>query len=413
MGRQGEWDDDELERLRISLEERAERAVDSAWELIVSPPPNEQLRTDLLQDPDLVTPERIVEIVGEADPTDTTNLLNDDKLVCLSISSEPEGYVVRARELDLRMRYFGPQVEFLTPNRMLVHGLVFDALAKVFSPVIRIETSEPRKATARIRAGGLVLREDSPARVDESSILMPLIRRNERSGRPKQITLVDWTFLTVEKKEGSVLDCKIHTTWNNPLGGRSSMRIQKIALGIKPVHDHGALELVSQGEPSVPLEGYEILAKDPFVEDSEAVNLGATDWRGRLDVPRSDHLLRILYVTNGGENLVRLPMVPGYNLISRTEMPNDEVRLEAEAFIRGVQVELIDLVARREILAQRIRKRLQEAELDQAQLLLDEFRKLTTSTELLARMDSKFGGLSSNNRRTRAKSAPCSPARES
>jgi hypothetical protein len=73
-----------------------------------------------------------------------------------------------------------------------------------------------------------------------------------------------------------------------------------------------------------------------------------------------------------------LPIVPGMEAEVVADVRNDDQRLQAEGFIRGLQEELIDLVTRREVLMARIRSRLEEKEYDEAEKLLDELRTLET-----------------------------------
>ena len=62
----------------------------------------------------------------------------------------------------------------------------------------------------------------------------------------------------------------------------------------------------------------------------------------------------------------------------------------------ALQGRVTDLVARREILAARIRKRLTEGKFDDAELLLDEYRGLQSRDELIKDVDAQQGRIADN-----------------
>jgi hypothetical protein len=172
----------------------------------------------------------------------------------------------------------------------------------------------------------------------------------------------------------------------NPLVGRISASVVKMALKVRPRGQTTKIQLLSRDETPVPLEGYEIFAKKPLPKDSEVKNmakrLGLTDWRGIIEVQRDDLPLRLLYVKNGTYLMARLPVVPGYEETQSVELPSDDKRLEAEAFVKGMESTVMDLVARREILTARIRRRIGEGKLDQARELLEEIKSFQTKDDL-------------------------------
>jgi hypothetical protein len=79
---------------------------------------------------------------------------------------------------------------------------------------------------------------------------------------------------------------------------------------------------------------------------------------------------------------------------------DDDARLAAEGYIDALSSRALDLVARREILAARIRARLKEGQLDEAQQLLDEFRRLETRSDLSRDLDAYRQQLTSDDKLT-------------
>ena len=63
--------------------------------------------------------------------------------------------------------------------------------------------------------------------------------------------------------------------------------------------------------------------------------------------------MRLIYVKHGAHLLARLPMVPGLATSEEAVLPSDDKRMETEAFVKGMESTVMDLVARREILRAR------------------------------------------------------------
>jgi hypothetical protein len=90
---------------------------------------------------------------------------------------------------------------------------------------------------------------------------------------------------------------------------------------------------------------------------------------------------------NGSQLLARLPIVPGQDQRLTADLMDDDGRLQAEGAVAAMHSRALDLVARREILASRFRTRLKEGKLDEAQELLDQFRRLESRADLSRSFD--------------------------
>jgi hypothetical protein len=160
-----------------------------------------------------------------------------------------------------------------------------------------------------------------------------------------------------------------------------------------------------RGEVSVPLAGIEVYAKNPPApptagqtaeqrQEAERQNpprlLGITDWRGRLTLSSDTPQLQLMYIRNGGLLLARLPMLIGLDSELRAEIPDDNPRLQAEGFVKGMNGEITDLVVQRNLLQIRFRRRIEEGKLDEAQKLLEEFRGLKSMNELQRMLDQQM-----------------------
>lgn len=434
---------------------------------------------------------------------------NYDKIFFLridSVSSRPSVSVV---ECETLMRYFGrPLTEEFASSRDLpiVAG---HAVTEAFSPVVRIEEAGTSSANGLIRASGLIQNPESSALVRLGDLLMPMIRKNDRNGKPIMIGALDWAYLyTVSppvalndwvklaasgETKGEVLsndtdvdpgdqvdvamvngqrarvgrsyDVKIDPADENAIGtvvftdlekgkftftpgdgfpgqvtfeyaaadkygnmdkanvqiggekpkpevappakpiqrtikmmyysgragglqGRRNSRTFRIALRVKPRGDHTLLRLHAKGEPDFPLIGYEIYQKELTSKSMEFV--GRTDWNGRLLISKTDDPLRLMYVKNGGAVLARLPMVPGLTRKEVADLSGDDMRLQAEAYIRGVQNAIVDLVAIRRLLAARVKLRLQRGQYKEAEELVILLREQPSAERLSNDMTAKL-----------------------
>jgi hypothetical protein len=97
--------------------------------------------------------------------------------------------------------------------------------------------------------------------------------------------------------------------------------------------------------------------------------------------------LLLLYVKSGETALAKLPYVPGMSDVDVVELPDDNLRLQAEAFIRGFQGEILDQIGLRNLLAARIRLLLKDVDknkdnLDKAAKVVEELRALKNFNEM-------------------------------
>jgi hypothetical protein len=190
----------------------------------------------------------------------------------------------------------------------------------------------------------------------------------------------------VKKRDVSRLECEPHTGVRFPITGRNSARTERFALAVRAAGESTMVRLRTNEKPPQPLSGYDVFAKDPKSEKVELI--GRTDWRGTMELPKHvDSPLRVVYVKNGGSLLARLPTVPGHEPEMVVDLTPDDKRLQAEGFVAGVQAVLTDLVAQRELYAKRIRSRLSEGKINEAQKLLEEFKALPTRDDVQKLLD--------------------------
>jgi len=280
--------------------------------------------------------------------------------------------------------------------------VIFDSISTAFMPITRIENVLDKDVRVRVRAIGvceiaernvegaweLSQNTGSPAWIDDDEILMPVVLRKDRRGNLDNISTVDWTFLSILERSGPNLNCTTHAMRRAPLGGRTGGRTERLGLCVRAPDRQTRLELLSNDKERIPLPDLEIYSRNPDTpKDQESEFIGKTDWRGEIVIPPNDDPIRILFVKSGRRGLARVPMVPGLYDQQQTTMPNDEKRLYAEGITRGLFNELMDNVARRQLIAERFRIALENNNLEKASELVKELRDVPDANNFKRRLN--------------------------
>jgi hypothetical protein len=372
------WQNGNFDQLRHVLLGRAEAAFGSVWSCEVEPAPV-PLASDIRFRLEDLTVEQVQAELPKGYPA--------DKIYLVGLTEEDGLLKLQIRELDYRARQLGIVLQRSTPQRDDLPWQIWDGIAQAFTPVARIERVTGNEISARIRGGGLITSETSPAWIKKGAALRPVIRRNDRFGEPAKggISLVNWTMLEVEQQATASLTCKLQTGYRSPIPAKANSRLERLALLVQPQFPATTLHLRGRDANATPLAGYEVWRK---TEGLEGILLGYTDWRGDIQLPQAETgALQTLLIKSGGQLLARLPLVPGQQPRMEATVVNDDSRLQAEGMVQSLQSRVLDLEARRQITAARLRSKIKENKFDDAQQLLDEFRTIETRTEVIRWLD--------------------------
>jgi len=99
-------------------------------------------------------------------------VLEQDKLMLLTVEPVRGHYQISCRELDCHARSLSLVSRTRVLQRERIPRDCARAVARVFAPRIRVESSRGRDATARIRAGGLVRHDHCVSRVQQGSMIL-------------------------------------------------------------------------------------------------------------------------------------------------------------------------------------------------------------------------------------------------
>ncbi len=296
-----------------------------------------------------------------------------DKLFMVRVKTDQLPYQVNAIELDGLLRACGPVSTHYAYSLDDLSAAGARACLEAFAPVVRIEDAGTKTAKGRVRAEGLVLDEASPIKIRVGETLQPWLRKDDRTGKPTMLGPLDWTYGIVKSLNGSKLEMDVFSGRSGGLQGKTSRRMYRVALRVRKEDDPSVLRLHARGNPDSPMSGYEVYEKN--LKSGLMTLVGRTDWDGRYLVEHTEDPIRLLYIKNGGSVLARLPMVPGLMPIETADLVSDDTRLRAEAYLKGVENSIIDLVALRQLYATRIRSRIARKQVADARTLFEELRQ--------------------------------------
>jgi len=397
-------------RITAKIPEMASIVDHSGWVVNVADAPNHFRYSIINELAELeLTPEEL-----EMEP-----IAQGDKLIMVGVRREDSGFSVHAREFDCRSQMWSTAARRDVVSAERLPAEIFRAVAQAFVPVARILEVDESNVRALLRAGGLLVvdkdgvlttNKESPAWIPENAVLIPVMRRTLRKkvkGKVQAVqetSIVEWTFANVDQvdlaKEPELV-CTIYSAMRAPLGGKRGSRNQRTLRLAKPNLDATALYLTNRDKEPKPVAGYEIYSVLPGAKESKL--LGTTDWEGSIALERGSSSLQILYVRSGSRVLARLPVVPGLYGTLTAKMFSDDVRLRAEGIVRGMQNNLLNLIATRQSLSVQTRAALEKKEVDKANLLMDEFRKLETGSAFFVKLEEQAKGLEGKDAREQEK----------
>lgn len=312
-----------------------------------------------------------------------------DKLIALVVKESPLGLTVSTQEYDSLLESWGPVFEETTASGQSVGELAFANVYSAFAPMakFRVDRKDPTKVTLSFRGESLPLPANTGKQlVEPGDVLRPVLRRVDRTGLPVEdgIQPTPWTYFSVdspsdeeEASQATTATIVSHTRF--PFSARQRGRVEQLAKLLKPSKANTQLRLHARDEPDVSLAGFKVFSRN--VGDEESTYLGKTDRDGTVAIPAGKSLVQIAFVQSSGQWIAKIPVVPGEDGLIEAPLVDDRKRLEAEARLIGIREELIDMVARRNILAARVRSKIKAKDIDGAEKLIRQLENMQTATE--------------------------------
>jgi len=298
-----------------------------------------------------------------------------DKIFIADFSSAS----LELREYDTATRRLGEKRSFPWGNASKFEDVLICGLHEIFSPLGRVEQSATDYATLSLRAknlqpSALLIRED---------VFLPFLRTLDRDGKLTRVDRIPWTVFVAEP-EGSEflgLRCRVESGVRAPLSLRRRGRTAIYALGVPTPPMLTLLHFVPRSAGAAKNIGtlpiYSVYEKIPDEKDAVLLGQTAIDGTFRLE-PGAE--VRSLQIRDGTALIAQFPIVRGLESVTTIPVPDDVVRLEAEAALLGLQEEMIDQVARRDILKQRMKRYQELGDEKQAREARNELFRLKDAT---------------------------------
>ncbi|HEY3392084.1 MAG TPA: hypothetical protein VGK58_05215 [Lacipirellulaceae bacterium] len=307
---------------------------------------------------------------GSTSPGDFSS--NGDKLLLLALESKADGFQLTAREFDHYIQRWGPPIRRESRQCEMLAEQMFALARQAVAPLANLEVdpNDPKKIVLHARGGGLFSAGSGEPWARPGDVFLPVLRRTSRGGELAEngIQVVPWTYVEAASIEGSKGVGLIHSGSRRPFGTRRGGRVEQIAVALCADPGETRLYLHSRTNPDKPLTGYELYVQKPGEEAT--ARIGTSDSNGRITVRAGAHPVQTLFVKHGGQLLAKLPVVPGAESEIKVPLPDDDMRLEAEARLAAMREELVDVVARRNILMARARQKIEEKNFEAAQELM-------------------------------------------
>ena len=307
-----------------------------------------------------------------------------DKWMVLSVVAVPEGYRLRCRELDCYLHQWGPELQRTVRQRGMLDEACFRLLCDAFAPLATIRSLPDNDAQVELHFKG----SDLPVQATDSllqrpgEVYKPLLRRTDRTGEllTDGILEVPWTYLILDQPQDDQWTADVHSGSRTPFGMRRRGRTEQLAIAMRGPQHSSKVRFYSRYDKTQGLAGYEVFTRG--TDDEESHLLAMTDLDGTVTVEPGNTPITTLLLRSDGALLAKVPMVPGVVDVVEVPIADDAARMRAQARLVEVREQLIDLVARRNILMARVRAELEEGNLKEAQEMMDQLNALPGRSRL-------------------------------
>jgi len=322
-----------------------------------------------------------------------------EKVFVIGLRFGGDRYLLAAREFDATFDWWGPTVSRAVREPTQVARELVRLCADMFAPQARMEEGDNRRARILVRGGRLPCFDPNGATgskrpaflfIQPGDLFRPMFREYKEDADGNRVLVrirpVPWTFYRLERYRAGKGTCRVYSALRDPLPSRSRDPLESHMLVVRTAGGSTELRLVSRTDHT-PLPAVDILVRESVT--GAPIPLGTTDLDGRIRIPpmRSGTSLVIVYVRHGGTTLAKLPIVPGAGPEPELSLRPDPVRLQIEGYVLPIQEQIIDLVAKRKILEQRIRAAIKKKQWQTADELIKKLKAMPTKEDMLAKLE--------------------------
>lgn len=313
-----------------------------------------------------------------------------DKKFALTVDRVGTGFRVSGIEWDRASQSVTSIVQRQTFDRRLLAALAAEVVFDAFRPLVSIEVVTGASVEMLVRGGEYLPPDVSLVPFHAGDNVSAFLRHLGKNRELKRLQPIPWTTIRIDEVNRSYLRGTVISAFNAPLKV-SRRRMEMLGLKIQTMHPSTRLQVIPRGKPQAPMAGYrvEILnrpeTKDDKVEDRVTMR---TDRRGEIVIPAdAEKPLRYLIVYSGAAPLAKAPLIPGYVERLVLEAPDDTPRLNVEAETELLQSELVDIVARREVMMVRARGASKNGDWELVSEMQKKIAELPTLEQFQARIE--------------------------
>src|SRR4051812_9118824 len=311
--------------------------------------------------------------LASATDLETPKLPDDkDKLILAVIRWSPNRVELIAREFVKFVQRWGPPIRRESCQAEAVPEQLFALICQAFSPLAQFEPDpkDPKRVLLKLRGASLPRSIGAPPLVKPGDLFLPILRRTGRGGQLEKngLQVVPWTYVEASEIQKDVVIGKLQSASRKPFPTRRQGRTDQIAIALRGDPSTTTLRFRARNATTKPLAGYDVFSEKPGT--GALSRIGLTDSLGEIKVEPGKDRLQFLLVKHGGLPMARLPVVSGASPRIDVSLPDDDARLAAETRLAAVREDLIDVVARRNILMARARAKIQKKDFVAAQELV-------------------------------------------
>lgn len=302
-----------------------------------------------------------------------------DKVFALCVGRTPQKTTFDAREWDRTAQQMTPVRSGETFDSRLAAGVASSTIRETFRALAQVESVDGRSAILRLRAGELLPPDQKAAQFAVGDLAVPFYRQLDRKREVKRVQHIPWTYLKVENIErGRVTSSIVSTFPGAVMAGKR--RLESLAIEIRAWYPQTELKVAPRSNPGNPIAAARVdvvdrlpTAADPVPDRLEL----RTNRDGIITVPAEDTAqIRFAIVNSGQAVLARVPFSPGAQKSLTIETIDDGPRLSVEGEVSLLEADLVELVARRQILGLRAEAAIKAGKGEEAQSLVAQLKAL-------------------------------------
>jgi hypothetical protein len=341
----------------------------------------------------------ILTAIAASDPALPDVPKNKDKLFIAAVSTGPDGVQLTAREFDRYVQRWSPPLRRSSRQESYVPEQLFSLICQTFSPLAQLELDpkDPRRVTLKPRGASLPRVAGSMPLAGLGDIFVPVLRRTMRNGELEKkdgLKNVPWTYIEATEVKNNLVVGRFQSASRSPIIVRRQGRIEPVAIALHSDLEGLTLRLRSRTAAEKPLVGYEVFTQKP--SDETLTPIGVTNIAGQITIPPGKTSLQFLLVKHGGQLFAKIPVLAGEKQRIEISLPDDDARLAVEASLAAVREDLVDVVARRNILISRARQKIEKKDYATAEELLRSLNDLPSRQQFKFTLDTAKRSLRSD-----------------